>query len=171
MGLLMIDHGLLAAFALTVVNYYGTTLSIWFGHWFSHLQRSPLRNFHVLGHHVLYPTSRSILSDRFRYGSGKRDSTFAFLPWLILQLIVGYVVLPWWLFLVCFVEIAAITTLVSYIHMQFHLWDSPLGRFDWFLRARTVHAVHHDLDKNFMVADHFWDRRFGTYEDGASDPA
>lgn len=156
---------LIIALALSSVNYYVTTFSIWFGHWFSHLNWSPFRGFHVLGHHRLYPTSRHLLSDRFRYGSGRHDSIWALVPWLLLQAIVALVALPAWLFLVCLFEIVSITIVTSYIHMQFHLRDSKLARFKRFLNARRVHALHHDLDKNFMVADHFWDRCFGTYSD------
>jgi sterol desaturase/sphingolipid hydroxylase (fatty acid hydroxylase superfamily) len=36
-------------------------------------------------------------------------------------------------------------------------------RFKWFLKARRLHEYHHDLDINFMVADHFWDKCLRTY--------
>jgi sterol desaturase/sphingolipid hydroxylase (fatty acid hydroxylase superfamily) len=53
--------------------------------------------------------------------------------------------------------------MTTYCHLQFHVSASPLKRFAWFCRARSIHAAHHDDDVNFMVADHFWDRVFGTY--------
>jgi hypothetical protein len=162
-------HQMLPILALAVVNYYATTFSIWLGHWVSHRQQSPFRDFHVLGHHVLYPTSRDMLSHRFRYGSGRHDSIVALIPWLVLQVAGLALVLPLWLVPGAIVELVAGVALLSYLHVQFHQHGSGLAKFDWFMRARAAHAVHHDRDKNYMVVDHFWDRRFHTYCDpGAS---
>jgi len=144
-------------------SYYLTTLTLWFGHWFSHRASSPLRGFHVLGHHVLYPDSAHVLSGAFRYASGRRDSLYALVPWLVLQQIGLFILLPNWLFLPSLLIAFAVLSMTTYCHLQFHVSESPLERFGWFCRARSIHAAHHDEDVNFMVADHFWDRVFGTY--------
>ncbi len=148
---------------LLVGNYFATTLTLWFAHWSSHLAWSPLWGCHVGGHHALYPTSRELLSERFRYGSGKHDSNLALVPWLVLQAAIEYAALAGRPFLVCVLESLVLVSVFAYVHIQFHVRRSPLRRFAWFLEARRRHARHHDLDKNFMVADHFWDRLFGTY--------
>ena len=62
-----------------------------------------------------------------------------------------------------FVQIAAIIILIGYIHENFHLLRPRLKPFGWFRCARDLHDLHHDGNVNFMVADHFWDRIFGTY--------
>ena len=144
-------------------SYYLTTLSLWFGHWLSHRAASPLRGFHVLGHHALYPGSARVLSRTFLYASGKHDSLYALVPWLVLQQIGLFVLLPEWLFLASLLSAIAILSMTTYCHLQFHVSASALERFAWFRRARSIHAAHHDDDVNFMVADHFWDRVFGTY--------
>jgi sterol desaturase/sphingolipid hydroxylase (fatty acid hydroxylase superfamily) len=152
--------------AVTLIgSYYVTTLTLWFGHWFSHRASSPLRGFHVLGHHTLYPDSARVLSSAFRYASGRHDSLYALVPWLVLQQVVLFLFLPEWLFLISLLTASAILSLTTYCHLQFHVSASPLERFAWFRRARRVHATHHDDDVNFMVAHHFWDRVFGTYRD------
>ena len=150
-----------------VGSYYLTTLTLWFGHWFSHLAWSPMRGFHVLGHHALYPDSACLLSSAFRYASGKHDSLYALVPWLVLQQAGLFFLLPAWLFLASLLAAAAILSLTTYCHLQFHVRGAPLERFAWFRLARRVHAAHHDGDVNFMVAHHFWDRVFGTYRDAA----
>ncbi|MEE8636485.1 MAG: hypothetical protein V3T12_10775 [Acidiferrobacterales bacterium] len=148
-----------------IVNYYVTTLALWFGHWFSHLRWSPLRDFHVLGHHVLYPNSRLIQTLTFLYAHGRHDSNFALAPWLFLIAFAEFFLFPFWLFAACLVHSVVTVGSSSFIHLQFHVFDTPLERFDWFRKARTLHTLHHDADRNFMIADHFWDRVFGTYDD------
>lgn len=146
------------------VNYYVTTLALWFGHWFSHRWWSPLRDFHVLGHHVLYPNSQSMQTPTFLYAHGRHDSNFALAPWLLLVAFAEFFLFPFWLFAMCLVNSVVTVSLTSYIHLQFHLFDTPLERFGWFRKARTAHTLHHDADRNFMIADHFWDHVFGTYD-------
>ncbi|MEE8269581.1 MAG: sterol desaturase family protein [Nitrospinaceae bacterium] len=146
-----------------IFYYYVVTFVLWFSHWFSHQSWSPFRSLHVLGHHVIYPNSRQSLSTRFHYSRGKHDSNFSFLPWLTLLLAMEYFLLPRWLFIVCFINMIIVVFEHGMIHLQFHLIQTPLSRFRWFARAREIHFVHHDLDKNFGIADHFWDRIFGSY--------
>ena len=92
-------------------------------------------------------------------------SNFALLSWLVLQTIIEYVCFPPSIFTLCLIQTIVITTLVGCTHIQFHLRRSKLERFKWFLKARNRHEYHHDIDVNFMVADHFWDQRFGTHYD------
>jgi len=148
---------------LIVANYYATTFAVWFGHWSSHLPRSPFRGFHVYGHHRLYPDSAHSRTERFRFGSGRHDSLYSLLPWLFLLLAVQWMALPRWLFLVCSCETVLVAVAISCVHQGFHLNHTPLARFAWFRRARAIHEAHHDDDVNFMIADHFWDRVARTY--------
>lgn len=156
-------NGILDTLVVAFANYYITTFSIWFGHWFSHLKRSPLASFHVSGHHVIYLNSDNLLSEVFRYGSGRQDSSFALIPPLMLQATLQYTFLPLWVFLICLVQMVSIASAIGYIHTQIHIRGSQIERFHWFLMARHIHAFHHDIDGNYMVADHFWDKVFGTY--------
>ena len=150
-------------------NYYFTTLAIWVGHWFSHLSYSPTHEFHVGGHHALYPHSRGSLSERFLYGTGSHDSLFALLPALVLQgLVIGFCTHGWlrWLLEA---EAVAISFASSWLHAQFHIGGTFLRRYEWFRKARREHWVHHDEDMNFMVGDLFWDRVFQTHKFAVDD--
>ena len=160
---MMVGDRVITIVVVIAANYYITTFSIWFGHWFSHLKKSPLAPFHVSGHHVFYPSSQSMLSQQFIYGSGISSRIFALLPWLLLQTLVQFLLLPWWKHLSCLAEEILIVIVFNYLHTQFHLLNSRLEKFFWFRRARDRHALHHDWDVNYMVGDHLWDRVLGTY--------
>jgi hypothetical protein len=147
-----------------VGNYFLTTLNVWFGHWSSHLRKSPTFEFHVGGHHALYPDSCQSLSHRFLYGSGRHDSLFALLPPLLVQAGAFFWLMQGWLRWTLLMEMAVIVAGISCLHAQFHIGNSRLKSFDWFQRARQVHFAHHDREVNFMVGDHFWDRIWHTYE-------
>jgi sterol desaturase/sphingolipid hydroxylase (fatty acid hydroxylase superfamily) len=147
-----------------MLNYYAATLMIWVGHYLPHRPHSRLRQFHMGGHHALYPDSRHTRTASFQYGSGWNDSLVPMLPWLIL------LILTQWLIFNCrwaalgTVEITLIAAAHSYLHAQFHVLRSPLEGLAWFRRARSIHSLHHDCDVNFMVGDHFWDRVCGTFK-------
>jgi len=154
---------------LLPVNYYVATFCLYLGHWFSHLPWSPLRNHHVLSHHRLYPHSSDCLTTSFHMATGEHDSTKALLPWLLPPVALYGLMLPPVLAVVSTLELALATAVITWIHVQFHLIASPLARWEWFLIARDRHGVHHDWDVNFAVADHIWDRAFGSFVEAPTD--
>ena len=147
-----------------IAVYYLTTLMIWIGHYEPHRPGSPLRRFHMGGHHRHYPNSRHGRSERFLYGRGRNDSLVPQLPWLIGLALAIWAVLPARVGLLAVAQLVLIAVAHSYVHMHFHLTRSWLARFSWFRRAQARHDLHHDLRRvNFMVADYFWDKVFGTF--------
>lgn len=154
---------------LLPVNYYVATFCLYVGHWFSHLPWSPLRNHHILSHHWLYPHSSDCQTTSFHMATGEHDSSKALLPWLVPPLVLYGLALPPILAVVSTVELALATAVISWIHVHFHLIDSPLACWGWFLTARDRHALHHDRDLNFAVADHTWDRVFRSFVEAPTD--
>lgn len=154
---------LLLVLAAVVAIYYLSTLMVWIGHYLPHRPGNPLRDFHLGGHHAHYPDSSHVRSETFIYGHGRNDSLVPQLPWLIGLGFTLWLILPAGWGVAAAAEVALIAALNSYVHMHFHLTHSWLARFAWFRQARARHDLHHDRDVNFMVADHFWDRLFGTY--------
>jgi sterol desaturase/sphingolipid hydroxylase (fatty acid hydroxylase superfamily) len=154
-----------AMLALTVIAvYYLTTLMIWFGHYEPHRPASRLRRFHMGGHHRHYPNSRHGRSERFLYGRGRHDSLVPQLPWLIGLAVAVWAVLPARVGWVAVAQVVLVAVAHSYVHMHFHLTKSWLARFSWFRLAQARHDLHHDRRTvNFMVADYFWDKVFGTF--------
>src|SRR2546427_2778042 len=160
----------LASFALVfAATYYATTLALWAGHWFSHLPWSPLRTFHLAGHHTLYPDSRHTRSTQFHYGSGRASNIPALLPWLVIEATLTWVLVAGWRLAVAIGEIVVLVVLFNAVHTQFHLLAPGLERRRWFRTARRRRELHHDADVNFMVGDHFWDRVFGTFREARSE--
>jgi len=166
--------GLTTAAALTagtIATYYGVTFALWVGHWFAHLEGSPLRSFHVEGHHRLYDTTDSpVRTERFRFASGREDSNVAMLPWLFAMAGLALWLLPTWLALYCLAHEVLLIGLYSWLHLQFHLTGTPLARWRWFRRARAAHDLHHVADVNFMIVDPFWDRVMRTWRPAEATP-
>jgi sterol desaturase/sphingolipid hydroxylase (fatty acid hydroxylase superfamily) len=152
-------------FVTLVGGYLATTLILWIAHWFAHVSWSPLRGFHVGGHHALYPDRQHCLTKRFIFGAGRHDSIYAFVPWLAIEAVAVWAILPSGIAILTTVESGLLIWLFSYVHEQFHLVSSRFVSSSPFLRARTRHLFHHDCDANFAVFDHFWDRVFGTFID------
>jgi sterol desaturase/sphingolipid hydroxylase (fatty acid hydroxylase superfamily) len=148
----------------SIAVYYLSTLMIWVGHYLPHRPASRLREFHIGGHHALYPDSQHARSPRFLYGWGRHESLVPQLPWLIGLGLVFWVVLPRAFAWAATAELVLVAVVHSYVHAQFHLTTSWLERFAWFRHAQATHDLHHDRDINFMVFDYFWDRVFGTFE-------
>lgn len=148
-----------------VAVYYLTTLMIWLGHYLPHRPGNRFREFHMGGHHTLYPDSDHARSEQFIYGHGRHDSLVVQLPWLIALAAVFWRLLPAPFAVAAIGELLLVAVAHSYVHMHFHLTASWLDRYAWFRRAQAAHHLHHDRDINFMVFDYFWDRVFGTFEE------
>jgi sterol desaturase/sphingolipid hydroxylase (fatty acid hydroxylase superfamily) len=153
----------LIIFVALVGGYFATTIILWIAHWFAHVSWSPLRGFHVEGHHALYPDRQHCLTKRFIFGSGRHDSIYAFVPWLVIEAVAIWATVPWGIAIITTAEAALLIGLFSYVHEQFHLVSSRFASSSLFLRARARHLLHHDSEVNFAVFDHCWDRVFGTF--------
>ena len=52
-----------------------------------------------------------------------------------------------------------------YLDRQYHVEESWLRRYGWFIEKQQLHFSHHqDGDHNYAVIDSFWDRLLGTYK-------
>src|SRR5277367_4001824 len=104
-----------------VLNYYAITLMIWVGHYLPHRPQSRMRQFHMGGHHALYPDSLHTRTALFQYGSGWNDSLVPMLPWLIFLASVQWLLLKWSWAVVGTLGITLIAAAQSYLHAQFHV--------------------------------------------------
>jgi sterol desaturase/sphingolipid hydroxylase (fatty acid hydroxylase superfamily) len=159
----MMTRAIGLAVAALIGTYYLTTFSIWLAHWLWHRDGGPQRGLHAQGHHRAYPPAGRARSASPIRTPLKYNGLYALLPCLVQQELVQYLILPPALWALCLVQALGIVMAVNFVHAQCHLAGSRLERFRWFARARDAHDVHHQMDANYMVGDHFWDRRFGTY--------
>jgi sterol desaturase/sphingolipid hydroxylase (fatty acid hydroxylase superfamily) len=98
------------------------------------------------------------------YLNEEANNTPFFLIPVTLVISLGYLFLPFDLFIV---QLTA-TSISFYVHLYFdkhyHVAGSWLGRFAWFRRKQQLHFLHHrHADCNFAVVDNFWDWLLGTY--------
>jgi sterol desaturase/sphingolipid hydroxylase (fatty acid hydroxylase superfamily) len=117
---------------------------------------------HINGHHALYP-KRSLLQDQW-LPTPNSAMWRVVLP-LCLPSILFWPLVP---SVATTGHVAGLVFAVAwhgFLHRQYHLWDSPLGRFGWFRRQRALHCVHHYNEAaNFALAETWIDRLMGTQQ-------
>ena len=70
----------------------------------------------------------------------------------------GYLLLPFYLFIVQLIAMSISFYVHLYFDKHYHVAGSWLGRFAWFRRKQQLHFLHHRYaDCNFAVVDNFWD--------------
>ena len=128
-----------------------------------HVRRGYLRTVHSQEHHGIYSRER-LVSNTYLDESRSVDSYYA-VPAAIL-LVAAYLALPWGVFVVHALALAASIAAHVYLHVQYHIRSSWLNLFRWFRRKRQLHLYHHkDTTRNYAVIEFFWDRVFGTYHE------
>ena len=119
---------------------------------------------HMAHHLDIYPPERFLTFDYV--GAGKNNTVFVFLPF---GLVLGALI--FWLFstelaILLIIEMAVVSFFNSYIHDATHVKYHWLEKFDWFLRLRDIHRVHHvDMKLNYGIFTFILDRLFKTYKD------
>ena len=53
---------------------------------------------------------------------------------------------------------------MNYLHIQYHLKDSYLEKYNWFKKNKKLHMIHHiKYKKNMNILDHTSDKINGNY--------
>jgi len=121
----------------------------------------PLRKNHLRYHHAIY--SRGAMVSEMYIDEEKSLTIYYVIPAAILAS-VDYLLLPLGIFLVHISSLTLSFYAHVYVHVQYHLKNPWLKRFEWFRRKQQLHILHHkDGSMNFAVLEFFWDRVFGTY--------
>jgi sterol desaturase/sphingolipid hydroxylase (fatty acid hydroxylase superfamily) len=122
-----------------------------------------IHTLHAYEHHGIY-SKDFVVSDSYLDEAKSLDYLYA-VPALLLAAGV-YSVVSLDYFLVHIAALALSTFAHLYLHVQYHLKDSPLKRYHWFQTKRRLHLLHHeDMTRNFAVVEFVWDRLMGTYQD------
>jgi cytochrome P450 len=158
-------------YAVVAVATYGFTawMQAFFHQRFGHRPagRWLFRN-HVRFHHTIY---RRMLTTP-RYLDEERSNTAFYVLPIATASAIAYLLLPGDMFVVVAASMIATYLAHIYVHVQFHITNSWLERFHWFLRLQRLHSVHHaDMSKNHAILMPFWDRVFGTYQPAESQPS
>lgn len=122
-----------------------------------------LYNNHLYYHHGIY-SEDAMVSETYM-DEEESLTSYYFIPVMIIALL-GYVFLPFDVFLVHISSLALSFYAHVYLHVQYHLRDTWLKRFKWFERKQTLHLLHHkNMLTNYAVVEFFWDKVLGTYQD------
>jgi len=114
-------------------------------------------------HKIYYPVSKLI--DKKPYKTGYiyniPDGLLAYGPSLFLILSLLYFLFD---FYTLVSEILLFAFLSDYIHTEIHIDGSWLEKYEWFLKKRKLHLLHHKkFMKNMNIIDHTFDKLKGTY--------
>ena len=121
-----------------------------------------LRKNHLRYHHAIY-SRNAVVSEKY-IDEEKSLTIYYVLPATIVASI-DYLLLPFDIFLIHVSALALSFYAHVYVHVQYHLKDPWLKRFEWFNRKQALHILHHrNGSKNFAVLEFLWDRVFGTFQ-------
>jgi sterol desaturase/sphingolipid hydroxylase (fatty acid hydroxylase superfamily) len=121
-----------------------------------------LRKNHLRYHHAIY--SKNVMVSEKYIDEEKSLTIYYVLPATIVASI-DYLLLPLDIFLIHVSALALSFYAHVYVHVQYHLKDPWLKRFEWFKKKQALHILHHkNGSKNFAVLEFLWDRAFGTFQ-------
>ena len=137
-------------------------------HSFSHNPKFPMMyQLHKNHHTIYYPPTQ--LLDNKPYKTGYTyylaDGTMTFGPPSILIMGSAYLINQEFFFKII-PNIILFAFLADYIHTNIHIKNSWLEKYDWFLRIRERHFIHHKYTtKNMNIIDMNLDKLIKTYKD------
>ena len=121
-----------------------------------------LRKNHLRYHHAIY--SKNVMVSEKYIDEEKSLTIYYVLPATIIASI-DYLLLPLDIFLIHVSALALSFYAHVYVHVQYHLRDPWMKRFEWFNRKQALHILHHkNGSKNFAVLEFLWDKVFGTFQ-------
>ena len=110
-----------------------------------------LRKNHLRYYHAIY-SRNAVLSEK--YIDEEKSLTVYFLLPATIVASIDYLLLPLDIFLIHVSALAFSFYAHVYVHVQYHLKDPWLKRFNWFKKKQALHLLHHrNGSKNFAVLE------------------
>ena len=125
-----------------------------------------IRVSHYCHHEIIYP-SDDMFSDEYITA---HDSW----PWLIPLVVFGYIPLIMLyrmkklsklLVIISLIQISIHIKIISYIHDSYHVNNHWLNQYEWYVKNKKHHHIHHLDNKNYGITSYFFDHVFGTFSD------
>ncbi len=146
-----------------ILTYYGSAVVQTLAHRaFGHARRIlPIYASHTLGHHAQYARN-ALLQDQWIRTERHVLWYYAF-PFTAIAAALGLA--AGWLVLASYLAGLAFSVWVHVkLHREYHIRGSTLERYQWFLRKRSLHFVHHrQVRRNYAIVEYWIDRVLGTY--------
>ena len=117
---------------------------------------------HIKHHKLYYPANRFVRSDVH----SDREGLKVYTPLALFVLYIFYNILNYYYFIFFTSEIFILFLINDYIHNQIHLKDSWLERYNWFIKCRELHYIHHKKfinNSSFSNIDTTIDKLFNTF--------
>jgi sterol desaturase/sphingolipid hydroxylase (fatty acid hydroxylase superfamily) len=117
---------------------------------------------HIGFHHTDYADNH-LVSNR-RPSLNGNNTPFFLIP-SILVIGISYWAMPFDFLIVQITIMSLSFGAHVYLDRQYHVEESWLQRYNWFIQKQRLHFSHHqDGAHNYAVIDSFWDRLLGTYK-------
>lgn len=151
---------LLGVVLVEVVGYWVHRLIFHYGVFGAKLRRP-----HVQHHLEDYPVeSLRPQTDTYKSAADPLWHVIGAVILLLLLMLTLLGILAWWQgALLAAGSVAYAKFVVSWMHMQFHVPNSPLRRSAYFQRLVVFHDVHHYVRANYGIVFMGMDRLFGTF--------
>ena len=127
----------------------------------NHKYGGQLYHWHKLHHHD-YPPHKLQSKVYINSGEGLTENLY-FFSILFTDFIIFNVV-SYRVFSIFFIQTSCYAFLVNYLHRQYHLEESYLNRYQWYLKCRDYHLLHHKkMNHNMGFLTSRIDKLTGNY--------
>ncbi len=147
-----------------IFGYFFTQASGYGIHKLLHWSRlGKLYRSHKTHHEKLYPPE-DFLSKTYRDAPISDRPLYYYLLAIALSSVVFYFLLPTAIAVTLLTEMLILAYANDWVHTATHIEGHWLERFEWFVKWRELHLIHHENDAvNIGIFSWFTDKLFGTY--------
>ena len=117
-------------------------------------------------HKKYYPISKILDIKPYKtgYTYNISDGMIAYGPSILFIFMIMYFMFHFNTYLIIVSEIILLAYISDYIHTEIHIYGSWLEKYDWFIKKRKLHLIHHKkMNKNINIIDHTLDKVFNSY--------
>ena len=133
-------------------------------HKFTHCRyNSYLKYYHSKHHKISYPLNKLLDYSPYKYES------YAFLifgPYMVSYAGILYYIFDWDSYIIIITENVILLFISDHLHSNYHIKDSYLEKYNWFLKRRELHLNHHkNINTNYSLGGltYIFDKYFKTY--------
>jgi sterol desaturase/sphingolipid hydroxylase (fatty acid hydroxylase superfamily) len=149
---------------ITITTYFSYLFLEYSLHRLGHLRHryNYIYFLHSKHHKEHYPVN-NLLSDKYR---SNNEGIIAYVPPIILLFGILYPIIEEEVWIHMIIQMTIHTFINDYIHINIHLKNSWLEKYEWFRKERHLHLKHHqNLQKNFSFGvDHTMDKLNHTFK-------
>ena len=162
-------HAIILTLFIMIFTFVYGTLAGYVVHWLLHTPMfERLAKAHNT-HHELY-TPDDFVSETYR-DAKNNDSVFVFVPIITTAIALACIPLwflfsTWWIYPIIIALGASVGWLNDHMHEAFHIINHPYNKYNYFLKLKHLHLMHHmHPKKNHGIIWFGPDKLFRTFAD------